>query len=503
MVNSLKDISFFPIEYFYEEFPGTMVIYHRASFSLFFLFFFVVSIAVTTYLLKRKVITSYRPLFWQFASFSLFYSLNCIFEATYFWHKNLWLTFVTEVSADLVSIFIVFSLIKIFLKKKISPVGALSNQHYAWIIESVDVGIVSFDLKGTCLSYNKGLEKIFGYTAEEIIGRPIEEISSLFTSNNQENIDSLQKFKAASRGCEKQPFEVQRRTKDGRLVTIRLSYNPILNNKGIKIGIVWIIKDITRTKNLENVLEKQALELKEINQSLKKRNKNLNKENKSLHYFTYAASHDLKSPVRIIHNFSYLLAEHLKDTLTPQAKELLKLISNQAKNMGKLIDDLLTYARLDIQNYPAEEIDMDHLIHETLTTIEKPASFQVKVQPSLPKILSFKTPLKQIVYNLISNAVSHHHHPDLGVISITGETKKNKLIFKVSENGPGISKKYHKKIFEPFQSVTSSQTSSNNGMGLNLVKKILEKHKGKIKITSKEGKGTSFEITWPLEIKQL
>lgn len=225
---------------------------------------------------------------------------------------------------------------------------------------------------------------------------------------------------------------------------------------------------------------------------LDKNIRELEHRNAELNKFAYVVSHDLKAPIRGIHNVITWIEEDLQQELSPEMKKYLAIIPQRTRRMEALINGLLDYARINQKTTP-EMIDTNTLVHEIADSLV-PRSFQLHVDP-LPELYTERLKLEQVFANLISNAVKYIPHPD-GEIRITCRELPLAYEFSVSDNGIGIDSAYHGKIFEIFQTLREKNEQESTGIGLAIVKKIMDERQEKITVQSASGKGTTFTFTW-------
>ena len=226
---------------------------------------------------------------------------------------------------------------------------------------------------------------------------------------------------------------------------------------------------------------------------LKKNITELENRNAELDKFAYVVSHDLKAPVRGIHNVIKWIQEDLDNELSPEMKKYLNIIPQRTKRMESLINGLLDYARLREKTVP-ELIDLNLLVNEIVETIV-PRNFEVQIN-TLPVINTERIKLEQIFTNLISNAVKYTQNSH-GKIKIDCIEIPDYYEFSVADNGIGIESEYHEKIFEIFQTLREKDEKESTGLGLAIIKKILEDRHCTIRINSELGKGSEFIFTWP------
>ncbi len=229
-----------------------------------------------------------------------------------------------------------------------------------------------------------------------------------------------------------------------------------------------------------------------MSDKLSKNIQELEKRNAELDKFAYVVSHDLKAPVRGIHNVIKWIEEDLGDQLSPEMKRYLDIIPQRTGRMENLINGLLDYARIS-QKTDASTVDTNELVDDLVEAIV-PRHFTVKKE-TLPVLFTERLKLEQVFSNLISNAVKYSSGA-AGEIFITAREFPGHYSFSVKDNGIGIEAEYHQKIFEIFQTLREKNQHESTGIGLSIVKKIIDDQNGVIKINSVLGKGAEFIFTW-------
>lgn len=222
------------------------------------------------------------------------------------------------------------------------------------------------------------------------------------------------------------------------------------------------------------------------------------RSNQNLEQFAYATAHDLRSPLRSIDVLAGWIEEDAADTLLPQSVEHLQKLRGQARRMEKLLQDILSYARIDQGNAAADEdaVAGHQLLEDVVSLIAPPTGFIITVDQRFNGISVPRMPLQQIFHNLIHNAVKHHSG-DSGRIDVGVRDIGERFAFTVADDGPGIDPKYHQKIFEMFQTLKPQSQKDGSGMGLALTKKHVDAHGGQITVESAPGRGSRFSFTWP------
>ncbi|UOP43647.1 sensor histidine kinase, partial [Flavobacterium psychrophilum] len=237
----------------------------------------------------------------------------------------------------------------------------------------------------------------------------------------------------------------------------------------------------------ENITKKKELEEKQDFLV-----KSLAKSNKELEDYASIVSHDLKSPLRSIHSLISWIKEDNDNQLNDQTLQYLSLIEGKVEKMDYLIEGILTYAKIDKINLASEKVNTHEIIENIINIIHIPNHINVSIIGKLPIINADKFRIQQLFQNIISNAVNYIDKP-IGTVNVSCIEKDGKYIFSIQDNGPGIAKENQEKIFKIFQSLQKSDKST--GLGLSIVKKIIETYNGKIWLESQINHGTTFFIS--------
>lgn len=241
-------------------------------------------------------------------------------------------------------------------------------------------------------------------------------------------------------------------------------------------------------------LQLRAEELANVNRVLATTNNTLAERNLELDRFSHVVSHDLKAPLRGIRNLSEWIEEDA-DKLSEDTRKYLHLQREQVARMENLIDGLLQYARVGRQNAPIETVDVRQLLEEVIDSINPPPKFAIAIQGEMPIITTQRLFLEQVFSNLIGNGIKHHPRSD-GKIVISVREQARFYEFAIADDGAGIAPSAQKKIFEIFHTLNQKDDKSNTGIGLAIVKKIVEERGGTITVESQVGTGTTFRFQW-------
>jgi signal transduction histidine kinase len=235
---------------------------------------------------------------------------------------------------------------------------------------------------------------------------------------------------------------------------------------------------------------------RELEIKVAERTEELNNVNKELKDFAYIVSHDLKAPLRGINELSNWISEDYSDKLDKEGKENLRLLKERSTKMNSMIQGILEYSRVGRTELETEKVDLNNLVEGVIDLLNPPNNIKITIEDKLPEYTANRTRLSEVFQNLISNAIKYIDKPE-GIIKISCTDEGNEWKFGVSDNGPGIEEKNFEKIFKIFQTLGSVPKEGSTGIGLTIVKKIIDLYKGRIWIESEIGKGTTFYFTLP------
>ncbi|MGL5082789.1 MAG: PAS domain-containing protein [Microcoleaceae cyanobacterium] len=271
------------------------------------------------------------------------------------------------------------------------------------------------------------------------------------------------------------------------------------DEQGKPIRMMGMAQDITARKQAEVNLQERTQELSQMNRLLLHTTTLLNQRNQELDQFAHIVSHDLKAPLRAIANLSEWLEDDLADQASPDIKQNLELLRSRVYRMEALINGLLAYARISYREAPCETFSLKELLEEIVNSLDIPPEFTVQFPPDPPILTTSRLLLSQVLTNLIGNAVKHHNRPDGRVqIMVHALDQAQGYEFIISDDGPGIASKNYSRVFDIFQTLTSRDQTESTGIGLAIVKKIIEQTGGQIHLESQLEQGATFRFTWVL-----
>ena len=348
-------------------------------------------------------------------------------------------------------------------------------------------GVVTLDAQGQIESCNHAAIAMFGYDLSTLVGQNWQ---MLLGKQNPAliPIPTPATIEAGEMG---KLWQTMGQRKNGDYFPIEISISKIeLDSRQIAI-----IRDISLRQTTAAKLQARAKELVQLNYQLSRTNATLAARNQELDRFAYVTSHDLKAPLRAIANLAHWITEDLAEDLPPENKHQLELLRGRVDRMESLLDGLLEYSRVGRQNLPIELVNVNELVAAIVKSIDPPSTFKIKIAPNLPTVKTHQLLLKQVFIILINNAIQHHPSP-AGLVEITATDLGDHYEFVVTDDGQGIEPQYHEKIYTIFQTLQARDILESTGVGLAIVKKIVETEGGTIRLKSSLGQGATFSFTW-------
>ena len=338
--------------------------------------------------------------------------------------------------------------------------------------KNINAVIIS-DADGKIEWANKSFLDMSGYKIEEILGKKPGHLLQ-GEETNPETVNYMRD--SIAKGL---PFncEVINYSKDGKKYWVGVQGQALYNKKGEIVKYFAIEENVTKKKELEQQREFLV--------------ESLAKSNKELEDYAAIVSHDLKSPLRSIHSLISWIKEDNDKEFSEQTIQYLSMIEGKVEKMDHLIEGILTYAKIDKVDKVCEKVNTQEVIQNIINIIHIPNHISVTITKILPIVDADRFRVQQLFQNLISNAVNYIDKP-IGTVEVSCEEDSKHFIFSIKDNGPGIAQENQEKIFKIFQSLEKSEKST--GLGLSIVKKIVDNYNGKIWIESEIGKGTTFFV---------
>lgn len=390
---------------------------------------------------------------------------------------------------------------QIELQNAIASIKEKEDVYHRMIEEVVDYAILFLDTEGNVTNWNKGAERIKGYSAKEIIGKNFQ----LFYSpeDRERNVPQILLNEAAEKGrATRQGWRIR---KDGSKFWGNVVVTAIFDDNKKLIGFSKVTRDLTDKKLIKDRLKAHALDIEQ-------KNRHLESMNRELQEFAYISSHDLQEPLRKIKTFSSFILESDGDNISEKSKAYFDKISAAIDRMRTLINDLLEYAQTNAPDRIFEMTDVDSLIKKVHTELQenfeaKHGTFHAGKVGQL-SVIPFQ--FKQLFFNLLSNSLkfaSPDRPPKINIsvsnaslseilqLKLNPELSYKKIV--ISDNGIGFDPVFKDKIFNLMQRLHGKNEFSGTGIGLAICKKIAENHQGTIYADSKPGEGASFTILIP------
>jgi PAS domain S-box-containing protein len=370
------------------------------------------------------------------------------------------------------------------------------------VVEAAPIAIVLVNHEGRMVLVNSQTEKTFGYTRAEVIDKSVDMLVPVrFQERHGENVTGF--FAAPesrSLGAGRDLFGLR---KDGSEVPVEIGLSPIQTEEGVMV--LAFIVDITQRKQAEESLRESGTALAFANESHRMVNEELRRKNSDLDEFTFVASHDLQEPLRKITAFSELLFKDIGRELPEAAGKDLGFITDAAKRMRTLVQDLLALSRAGRATLKLERVSLggcaDRALLAVGTAIERTGA--VVLRDELPEVLGDPTLLTQLYQNLLSNALKFADPGRKPEIHLTCERQQNQWILGVRDNGIGIKPEYHEQIFAPFKRLHGRDEHEGSGIGLSICRKAVERHGGRIWVESEPGRGAHFKFSLNCETESL
>ena len=425
-----------------------------------------------------------------------------------------------------------------------------SEERFRLLVQSVkDYAILMLDAEGNVASWNEGAQHIKGYTADEILGRsftlfyPPEAVADGFPQRELEMAARDGRFED----------EGWRLRKDGSRFWANVVISALRNSDGRLVGFAKVTRDLTTRREAEAQArrlaaeeaahaeaERRSAELAELNQQLQEQAVELEAQAEelrvfaeTLHHkndelqaaladaktaretaeraataaidayreldqFAYVASHDLKAPLRGIANLAQWIQDDTGEQLGAESTEHMRLLQGRVHRMEALIDGILTYSRAGRMLNSPERVDTGALVREVIELLAPPDEVTIEVPSQMPAVNAERVPLQQVFLNLVGNAVKHSRVERSDVIvRIDWRDLGDAFEFSVSDNGPGIDPEYHERIWGIFQTLAPRDKVEGTGIGLSVVRKIVETRGGSTSVESSRKHGSTFRFSWP------
>ena len=349
-----------------------------------------------------------------------------------------------------------------------------TQEMFRLIVEAAPNAIVVTNRQRMITLINRRTEELFGYSRAELVGQPTEILVPMqFRKAHPAHVDGF--FTAPEPRAIAAGRELVGRRKDGTEVAIEIGLTPLPTSDGL--FTLASILDITERKRNEDELRRSNAELEQ---------------------FAYIASHDLQEPLRMVASYTELLGQRYRGKLDEKADKYIFYAVDGAKRMQALVADLLAFSRVGSQGRPLVPVESEAVVNSVVDMLRGPirkANATIEIS-ALPAVLADEGQLRQLFQNLIGNALKFRADAD-PIIGVRAARHGERWLFCVEDNGIGIDMQYGERIFQMFQRLHERGKYEGSGIGLAIVKRIVERHGGTIWLESKLGLGTSFFFSLP------
>jgi len=355
----------------------------------------------------------------------------------------------------------------------------------AFIVESSDDAIIGKTLEGTITSWNRGAERIYGFTAPEAKGR---HISMLAPPQVPDEIPQI--LEQLRRGESIERLETVRVRKDGKLIPVSLTISPIRDERDRIVGASTIARDISERKQAEQ-------EIVRLNAALAARAAELETANRDLEAFNYSVAHDLRQPLTVINSYCQAIDTACGGQLQQECREYLRGVYEGALRMNRLIEALLEFSRLAHAELRREPVDLSALAHEVadelaLAEPERRVEFRISDAVLAEGDANL---LRVVLYNLLGNAWKYTGRCEAAVIEFGRQDGDGVPAYFVRDNGTGFDEAYADRLFVPFQRLPGAEEFRGFGIGLAAVVRIVQRHGGRVWAKGEPGRGATFCFT--------
>ncbi|RJR17632.1 MAG: PAS domain S-box protein [Nitrospiraceae bacterium] len=344
-------------------------------------------------------------------------------------------------------------------------------------VETATEAINIVDDKVMIIYANDAMNNLFGYEKGELIGRHVSVLNppDLTEKITADIVTSLEQNGAWT-------GEIPNIKKDGTEFVSHATATAMKDDSGRINYVISTQHDITHRKQTEKKLDSYLRQLE--------------KANSELSDFAYIVSHDLKEPLRAVHSLAKWIIEDYADRFDAEGKEKMHLLMGRVRRMNDLVEGILQYSRAGRLIIEKNKIDLNQIAAEVINILHPPRHVRVTIDGTLPTVQCERTSMAQIFQNLIGNAIKYMDKPE-GDVHISASDEKEAWKICVSDNGPGIREKDHERIFQMFRVLQPRDQVEASGVGLAVVKKIVEMYGGKVWVESEAGKGSRFYFTIP------
>lgn len=368
-----------------------------------------------------------------------------------------------------------------------------AETRFARVLEATAEAVISIDALQQIILFNHSAERIFGYSAEEMLGQQLDRLlPPSVIGRHHRYIQDFAEGADISRGMGERRTELSAKRKDGTIFPIDASISKL--TEGDQIILTVFIRDITEQKQAEDAMMRMN---EELEQRVEERTLQLQAANKELEAFSYSVSHDLRAPLRAVDGFSLALLEDYQDTLDEEGQEFLGLIRTESQRMGQLIDDLLALSRLTRTKLNYQEVEMSAMAEEIASELiraNENRNVEFIIEPNLRDCADVNL-VRIALYNLLQNAWKYSSKQENATIEFGLQGDNGTREYFVKDDGVGFKMDYVHKLFGAFQRLHSVSEYEGTGIGLATVQRIIHQHGGSVRAEGALNEGATFYFT--------
>ncbi|WP_299183282.1 ATP-binding protein [uncultured Aquimarina sp.] len=358
------------------------------------------------------------------------------------------------------------------VNEQLKGVLAKKSSELQGMFDNLVDAYVLMKVNGDVIEMNDAAKELFGY---DVSKEKLNVTSLIYKDDFNYAMESFQKLVTEGSFTD---YVARAVTKSNGIRTVHINGSVVRDKDNVAIAAQGIVRDITNQIEAEKLKEELL--------------KNLEKSNKELNDFAHVVSHDLKSPLRSMNALINWLKEDYEDKLDENAVTSFNSLLNKIEKMDHMIDGILSYSSIDRNEKEGKEVSLDKVVSDILEMIYVPETFSINIHDTLPVMIGDRFRFQQLFQNIISNAIKYNDK-EKGILDIKCNDIGDFWEITLADNGPGIPEAYHRKIFEIFQ--TAQDKSKSTGIGLSIVKKIVNMYGGEVDVSSEENKGTTFLFT--------